>query len=218
MLYQAYLFDFDYTLADSERGIVMCFQYVFEKYGYENVSVEAIKATIGYTIEDAISRLVGITDSEKIYKKMRRVYSEKSEEVMAANTTLYPATIPLIQAIKEKGGKVAIVSTKRSQRIRESLLEFEIDDLVDAVIGGEAVSEAKPSPEGIFKALDALKVDRENTLYVGDSIVDSQAAQAAAIDFAGVLTGTTPREVFENAPYVKIAEDLNMIFAEKELY
>jgi hypothetical protein len=47
MGYTTYLFDFDYTLADSSRGIVTCFRNVLNKHGYTNVTDEDIKRTIG---------------------------------------------------------------------------------------------------------------------------------------------------------------------------
>ena len=43
MDYKAYLFDFDYTLANSEKGIVMCFQHVFERNGFKGI--EAVSYT-----------------------------------------------------------------------------------------------------------------------------------------------------------------------------
>lgn len=45
--YQAYLFDFDYTLADSSRGIVMCYRNVLERHGFHQVDDLSIKRTIG---------------------------------------------------------------------------------------------------------------------------------------------------------------------------
>ena len=47
MNYKTYLFDFDYTLADSSRGIVTCFRNVLNRHQYTNVTDEAIKRTIG---------------------------------------------------------------------------------------------------------------------------------------------------------------------------
>lgn len=52
MGYTTYLFDFDYTLADSSRGIVTCFRNVLNKHGYTNVTDEDINASIGKTLED----------------------------------------------------------------------------------------------------------------------------------------------------------------------
>ena len=50
MPYTTYLFDFDYTLADSSRGITLCFRHVLERNGYAGVTDEAIRRTIGKTL------------------------------------------------------------------------------------------------------------------------------------------------------------------------
>ena len=42
MSYTTYLFDFDYTLADSSRGIVTCFRNVLNQHGYTDVTDEDI--------------------------------------------------------------------------------------------------------------------------------------------------------------------------------
>ena len=51
MNYKTYLFDFDYTLADSSRGIVKRFRIVLTRHQYLTVTDEAIKRTIGKTLE-----------------------------------------------------------------------------------------------------------------------------------------------------------------------
>ena len=56
-MYKAYVFDFDYTLANSEKGIVMCFQLLFEAEGYDGIPEEAIRRTIGMTMYDAMANL-----------------------------------------------------------------------------------------------------------------------------------------------------------------
>lgn len=60
MEYGIYLFDFDYTLADSSRGIVICFRNVLTRHGHTNVTDESIKRTIGKTLEDSFSILTEI--------------------------------------------------------------------------------------------------------------------------------------------------------------
>ena len=54
MNYTTYLFDFDYTLADSSRGIVTCFRNVLTRHGYTEVTDDDIKRTIGKTLELSI--------------------------------------------------------------------------------------------------------------------------------------------------------------------
>lgn len=66
MKYTTYLFDFDYTLADSSRGIVICFRNVLQRHGYKDITDTAIKRTIGKTLEDSFSILTGITDMDQL--------------------------------------------------------------------------------------------------------------------------------------------------------
>lgn len=51
--YQTYLFDFDYTLADSSRGIVICFRNVLERHGFHHIDDHTIKRTIGKTLPES---------------------------------------------------------------------------------------------------------------------------------------------------------------------
>lgn len=55
--YTTYLFDFDYTLADSSKGIVLCFRHVLNLHGYTGITDEEIKRTIGKTLEESFSIL-----------------------------------------------------------------------------------------------------------------------------------------------------------------
>lgn len=48
--YKAYIFDFDLTLADSSKGILMCFKHTLSEFGYFVPSDEEIFKTIGYDI------------------------------------------------------------------------------------------------------------------------------------------------------------------------
>ena len=73
MKYTTYLFDFDYTLADSSRGIVICFRNVLERHGHTGISDEAIKRTIGKTLEDSFSILSGITTPETLAEYKKRI-------------------------------------------------------------------------------------------------------------------------------------------------
>lgn len=205
---EAYLFDFDYTLANSEKGIVMCFQHVFERNGFKGIDDEAIKKTIGQTLEEAFMLLTGIKDRETV-AGYRKQYVEKADEVMVANTRLYPEVLPMLKRLKEKGAKTGIISTKYRYRIESTVSLYGMDELVDLIIGGEDVETAKPSPEGVLKALERLECSREKTLYIGDSLVDARTAENAGVHFAAVTTGTTTAADFEAVPHVKIMRDLS---------
>lgn len=205
--YHTYLFDFDYTLADSSKGIVICFRNVLERHRHTGISDEQIKRTIGKTLVDSFSILTGIGD-EAILEEYRKEYVKEADRFMTANTRLFPETVSVLQALKEKGANIGIISTKYRYRIMELAKDNIPGGIIDLIVGGEDVKTAKPSPEGVFLALENLGTDKDTTLYIGDSIVDAETAQAAGMDFAGVLHGATTAEELEAYPHVAIMKDL----------
>lgn len=210
MRYTTYLFDFDYTLADSSRGIVICFRRVLERHEHIGISEEAIKRTIGKTLEESFSILSGVTDPDTLaaYKKE---YIKEADTYMTANTVLFPETTSVLRTLKSQGAKIGIISTKFRFRIHETVDQHFPKDFFDIIIGGEDVKEAKPNPQGIKKALRKLHRRKDETLYIGDSIVDAEAAQAAKVDFAGVLNGMTTREELAIFPHRQILDNLSLL-------
>ena len=209
-MYNIYLFDFDYTLADSHRGIVMCFRHVLNTHGIENISDEAIKKTIGLTLMDAFRVLTGSEDKE-LLTRYKEEYMVKADEVMTKNTILYKETIPMFKRLKRAGHKVGIISTKLRYRIEQTLEAYELEGFVDLIIGGEDVEEAKPNPQGIYKAIEYFNGLKEEVLYVGDSYIDAEVARNAGVAFMGVTTGTTTKEDFLAYPHIKIMDTLDEV-------
>ncbi len=208
--YTTYLFDFDYTLADSSKGIVLCFRHVLNLHGYTGITDEEIKRTIGKTLEESFSILTGVTDADTLaaYKKE---YVKAADQHMTVNTFLFPETLSVLTQLKKDGARIGIISTKYRYRIMELLSQKLPAQFLDIIVGGEDVKTPKPSPEGLLFAIGHLSVPKEETLYIGDSTVDAETAQAAGVDFMGVLHGATTRSELEAYPHVGIAPDLTLL-------
>lgn len=211
--YKAYLFDFDYTLADSSRGIVMCFRDVLERHGYTGIDDDTIKRTIGLTLEEAFSEMTGEADPATL-AGWRKEYVSVADRLMNAATELFAEVPAVFATLKERGVKTGIISTKYRYRIEDFLLRH-FDRLpIDIIVGGEDVKAAKPSPEGINDAMERLGMKRDEVLYCGDSTVDAATAVNAGVDFAGVLHGVTPRSDLEQYPHVAVVDDLSDLLSE----
>lgn len=206
--YKVYLFDFDYTLADSSCGIILCFRKVLSLQGYTGVTDEAIRRTIGKTLEESFSILTGVTETERL-ADFKRQYVRAADNLMTVNTRLFPETCRVLDALKAQGARVGIISTKFRYRIRE-LLDMHLPfDFMDVIIGGEDVSQAKPSPEGLLLAIERLGAKKEEVLYIGDSTVDAETARAAGVDFAGITHGVTTAEELAAYPHRQIMATLD---------
>ena len=208
--YKAYLFDFDYTLADSSCGIVMCFRNVLAMHGHDGISDESIKRTIGKTLEESFTILTGIDDKETL-AAYRKEYVAQADRLMTANTVLFPETLDVLSRLKERGARIGIISTKYRYRIMELLGKKLPEGFLDIIVGGEDVKTPKPSPEGLKFAISHLGLEAAEVLYCGDSTVDAETALNAGVDFAGVLHGMTTREELEAYPHAGIVTSLDGI-------
>ena len=210
MEYTTYLFDFDYTLANSSQGIVICFRNVLERHEHQGITDEQIKRTIGKTLEESFTILTGIDDIDTL-ASYRKEYVKEADEHMNVNTHLYPETIPVLHELKKQGAKIGIISTKYRYRIQEVVNKHFPKDFFDIIIGGEDVKQAKPHPMGIQKALKRLHRNCRETLYIGDSTTDAQTALNAHVDFVGVLNGMTTREELAQYPHRQILRNLSLL-------
>ena len=203
--YDAYIFDFDYTLADATEPVVQSFLYALEKMNLQKSSRQDIINTIGIPIGESYTILTG-DDSEEGIELFKKYQKEKSDEITVTNTVFIGEAKEVLQILKNRGKKIGIVSSRWGQRINDIFENLNSRELIDFIIGTEHVENYKPNPEGLFKMIDMM--DAKNPLYIGDSYIDAQAAQNAKIDFVGVTTGTTSREKLESYPHIAVLDDL----------
>ena len=189
-MYKGGIFDFDYTLADSSKGVYQCMNYSLERLGFPNVAYPEACKTIGLSLENTFISLTHNSEREKI-EQFIKLFTNQADKVMINNTYIYKNAPETLTYLKRLGLKLGIASTKYRYTICEILNKDNLISLFDFIIGGEDVSNHKPNPECIFKIIEALKVDKSECVYVGDSMVDAETAKNAGISFIAVLSGTT---------------------------
>ncbi len=200
--WRALLFDFDYTLADSSAGAVACMRHALAALGLPDVDPETCARTMGLSLPATLVALAGEAHAH-LAPEFVRLFMQRADEVMVPGTVIYPETAPTLEALGRMGYRRAIVSTKYRSRIEAALARDGLAHLVETIVGGEDVADHKPAPDALYAALERLGASANEALYVGDSLVDAQAAQAADVAFVAVTSGHTPAEAF--TPYGPLA-------------
>ena len=207
---QAILFDFDYTLADSSRGVVRCVNDALHDLGLPPAVPDAICRTIGMSLTDTLVSLAGPERASQGPEFARR-FKHHADQAMADLTVLYPAVDPVMRLLRRQGKKLGIVSTKFRYRIEGILQRDSLRDLFDVIVGGEDVAGHKPDPEGLRRAMADLHCSPPQVLYVGDSVIDAETAKRAGVSFVAVLSGVTSRSEFAGYPAIEIVENLSQL-------
>jgi len=89
--------------------------------------------------------------------------------------------VPLLEKIRPTV-KTAI-ATNRSDTMLPLLETFELDTYFDLVVRSIDVERPKPHPDMLNKILNYFGIKPNQLVYVGDSLLDEQAASAAAVPF-----------------------------------
>jgi phosphoglycolate phosphatase len=208
MNYQAVLFDFDYTLGDSTGPIVACCTAAMTDMGWPAPEREAVRLTIGYTLEDGYTILTGDRDEERRHEFFLR-FQAHARPVMARDTVLCPGAGEVLAWLKQTGVPTGIVSTKDSEAIEAIFRRQALRQTLALIVGGRDVKKAKPDPEGLHVAVERLGIDKSHILFCGDTVIDAETARRAGVDFCAVLNGTTAEPAFADYPHVHIAPDLH---------
>ena len=126
------------------------------------------------------------------------------------NTRPYDGIQELLQALKNRGCQIAVVSNKMMAATQELVAHF--FPQVDVAIGEHEAEgiRKKPAPDTVYEALRQLHVDGKNgdskAVYVGDSDVDLQTARNSGLPCISVLWGFRDREFLESHGATTFAE------------
>ena len=189
------IFDFDYTLADSSRGIVESVNYALLRLGLPQVTPQRICSTIGLSLPAVLDELVG-SQYAGLSDAFSKFFIQRADEVMVDRTVVLDGVPETLRILKGQGLSTGIVSTKFRRRIESIFRRENLLDWIDIIVGSEDVSVHKPDPEGLLLAVKHLGNRPGGCLYVGDSVVDAQTAASAGVRFVAVLSGVTPPEHF----------------------
>ena len=208
--YNAIVFDFDYTLADSSKDVCECVSYALKEMGYDCPGYDSICKTIGKPLSEMFSIFTG-NDNYNDGDIFTNLFHEKENKLTTDGTFIFEEVETLFEYLKIKGIKLGIVSSKRHYKIEEVLERDSLIDYVDIIIGADDVTNLKPDPEGLIKVIEYLGLSKEQCLFVGDSIVDALTARNLGIDFMAVLTGMTKRKELEEYKPLSIINRLDKL-------
>jgi len=103
--------------------------------------------------------------------------------------TVYPGVVEGLQLLQNQGLKLACLTNKPLSFAKPLLQTKGLDQFFSQVFGGDSFERKKPDPLPLLKTCEALGTLPTQTLMVGDSINDAQAARAAACPVALVRYG-----------------------------
>ena len=154
------IFDNDGTLIDSKKLIFESFIHTFSKFRPDYIlKDEELETFFGPTLKQTFSRYA--KDEEEL-NEMIAYYREFNEKMHDQMAKPFPGAKEMLENLKRRGIKTAVVSSKKSNLLTHGLEVFGLLEYIDVVISEDKVKNPKPDPEGILLAVKMLTSKEEN--------------------------------------------------------
>lgn len=198
------LWDLDGTLLDSKLSIRETMNLVLAERGLPVFTRAELDALIGHPLRDILATK---TKDKAAVEAMTHRYRTAYNESGWVTVRLAEGLVDLIGSLRQRGVRMAVVTSKGQQETEVLLADLGIAHLFDAVVGDDDVRPLKPDPAPVREGLRLLGVDAADAVMVGDTTFDVGAAVGAGVACVGVLWGTHPRATLLGAGAAAVAED-----------
>ncbi|MCW4019713.1 MAG: HAD family phosphatase [Candidatus Bathyarchaeota archaeon] len=189
-MFEAVIFDWDGTLADTRDAIVLSFQKVLREVGCE-VSDESLEKQIGIGARNMFKNALKAANIpfdeeaiDKLLERKIRIHAELTQEIR-----LFDGAEDLLGSLRSNV-KIALATMSNRKVIDKILSEKGIRDHFDVVITADEVDQPKPNPEIFLKSAIKLKSPPEKCVVVEDSVFGVIAAKNANMKCIAIPSGS----------------------------
>jgi len=185
---KAVLFDFDGTLINTNDLIFKSYKKAFKDVLNRDIEDEEILKLYGRPLYGSLMEYG--EPGEMLYQVYRK-FNETQHDLLAKP---FDGVYEGLKNLRYKGYKMGIVTSKRMPLVKRGLDLLGISTFFDTVITPDDTQNGKPDPEPVLLGCNRLDVLPCETVYVGDSVFDMEAAKAAGTLLCAVKYTLTDHE------------------------
>ncbi len=188
MRFKYILFDLDGTLTDPFLGITRCVQYALSSCGIDEPNLNKLKPFIGPPLVYGFMNFYGLS-KEDAYFALEK-YRERFSDVGWSENRLFDGVKELLSALKSKGYKLILCTSKPENFAIRIIKHFEIDKYFDIAVGATLDGTISEKHEVIAECIRrAADITADNAIMVGDRKHDILGAKEFGMKSIGVTFG-----------------------------
>ena len=207
---EAAIIDLDGTMVDTMGDFVVTINLMLRDIGYAPVDRDVVALRVGKGSESLVKSVLNHVESQSIraqaapekrvnFDQALALYQQHYRSVNGQHAQAYSGVVEGLQTLQKAGLKLACLTNKPIAFARELLKLKGLDGYFSQVFGGDSFAAKKPDALPVLKTCEALGTLPANTLMVGDSSNDAQAARAAGCPVVLVTYGYNHGEPIASA-------------------
>ena len=214
------LIDLDGTLVDTLPDLSSCVDRMLAELGIPGVGAECVRAWVGGGTEALVRRALGWRsdappDDDRL-AAAQTIFSRLYAQHTSDRSRVFDGAQTALDFFHRAGVTLACVTNKAGAFTHKLLADLGLDRHFALVVSGDTLARKKPDPLPLLHAAEYFHVQPAQTLLVGDSSNDVEAARAAGMNVVCVTYGYNHGEdIRESAPdaLVDSLAELPQLFA-----
>ncbi len=196
-MFDAAIFDWDGTLADTRQAIVISFQRALAEVNLQ-VPNEYIERRIGIGATETFREILRSANMHFDETLVQHLIERKSElEIeLTPQVQLFEGARELLVALQGKV-KTGLASMNNRSVVVHMLQANKIEGCFEVVLTAESISHSKPDPEIFLQTASKLETSPEWCVVLEDSIFGVKAAKEANMGCIAVTTGVYSQQELE---------------------
>lgn len=185
------IFDLDGTLTDTLDSIERSANLTLDAFGYAPIERDQFRYFVGNGAQELIRKCLlhhGSTSQEEL-GEVFALYQQNFRENCMYHVRPYDGIPELLQALKDLGVRMAVNSNKPHPSSVKVVEEIFGRTIFDCIIGQSDGRRRKPAPDGVYAILEALSVEKDDVIYIGDTDTDMETGKSAGVFTVGALWG-----------------------------
>ena len=196
---RALIFDFDGLILDTESTEYRAISELFSDHGQE-LSRDRFRAGIG-TDFDAFAHLEEVLGRRLDVAALKERRARRQRELLDGVPPL-PGVVAALAEAKSRGLRVGLASSSPYAWVDGNLERLGLRHHFEAILCRDDVERVKPDPELYLAAVEALRVEPDDTIAFEDSPHGVAAAKAAGLRCVAVPSPMTRSLRFDAADLV----------------
>jgi phosphoglycolate phosphatase len=209
------MFDLDGTLIDSVPDLAAAVDNMLLELGRQPAGIDAVREWVGNGVHLLVRRaLANHIDAENVDEVEAAHALELFNGFYAQGhelTVVYPGVRDTLKWLNKQGVEMALITNKPERFVAPLLDQMKIGRYFKWIIGGDTLPQKKPDPAALFFVMKMANIPASQSLFVGDSRSDVQAAKAAGVKCVALSYGYNHgRPIAEESPALVI-DDLRKL-------
>ena len=183
---QAFIFDFDGTLVDSEQAIYQCFQSITKQLAPNKVEY-AKNILIGPPLRDTASEILG-PDHQDSLDEFVQLFIAMHDEQVIQHTQPYTDVIQVLKELHNKNIPMAVATNKRLAPTQKLMDHFGWNDYFSSIECSDSQNEMR-NKDAMIQDIINQNTSFYGSYFIGDTVNDGLSANLNQLPFVKACYG-----------------------------